>query len=81
MNLKRLSIWNEIFIRRDLSMKFNPQLSLPCKDELSLKCLSGLKLNPDSCKLPWDREYITDKLQCVKTWDQRSDSAGAARNL
>ena len=31
---------------------FNPQLNLPCKHELSLKCRSGLKLNPDSCKLP-----------------------------
>ena len=31
---------------------FNPQLNLPCKHELSLKCRSGLKQNPDSCKLP-----------------------------
>ena len=31
---------------------FNPQLNLPCKHELSLKCRSGLKLNPDLCKLP-----------------------------
>ena len=46
MNLKRVSIRNEIFIR------FNPQLNLPCKHKLSLKCRSGLKLNPDSCKLP-----------------------------
>ena len=30
----------------------NPQLSLPCKHELSLKCRSRLKLNLDSCKLP-----------------------------
>ena len=30
---------------------FNPQLNLPCKHELSLKCRSGLKLSPDSCKL------------------------------
>ena len=30
---------------------FNFRLNLPCKHELSLKCRSGLKLNPDSCKL------------------------------
>ena len=49
MNLKRVLIRNEIFIRRDLSI---PQLNLLCKHELSLKCRLGLKLNPDSCKLP-----------------------------
>ena len=30
----------------------NPQFNLPCKHELSLTGRSGLKLNPDSCKLP-----------------------------
>ena len=37
------------------SWSFNPQLNLPCKHELSLKCRSGLKLNPDSCKLPLNK--------------------------
>ena len=50
MNLKRVSIRNEIFIRRGLSILNS--IYLPCKYELSLKCRSGLKLNPDSCELP-----------------------------
>ena len=56
MNLKQVSIRNEIFIRRDLSV-FN-SVSHACKHELSLKCRSGLKLNQDSCKLPFARENI-----------------------
>ena len=49
MNLKRVSIGSEIFIRRDLS-DFSPQLNLPCRHKLSLECRSGLKLNPDARK-------------------------------
>ena len=47
MNLKRVSIRNEILIR-DVSI-IN---SISCKHELNLKCRSGLKLSLDSRKLP-----------------------------
>ena len=47
MNLKRVSIRNEILIR-DVSI-IN---SISCKNELNLKCRSGLKLSLDSRKLP-----------------------------
>ena len=60
-NLKRVSIRNEIFIRRDLSILNS--INLPCKHELSLECRSGLKLNPDSCKLPL-RDVIKLSLIC-----------------
>ena len=50
MNLKRVSIRNEIFFRRHLSLLNS--ISHQCKRELRLKCRSGLKLNLDSCELP-----------------------------
>ena len=40
---------------------FNPPLNLPCKHELKFKYRSGLKLNPDSCKLPLTKLYINFK--------------------
>ena len=45
MNLKRVSVRNEILIRRDLTV-------LNIISHVNTKCRSGLKLNPDSCKLP-----------------------------
>ena len=44
-NLKRVSIPNEIFIRRDLSTSSQSPM---CKHELGLKCRSGLKLRGES---------------------------------
>ncbi len=35
----------------DLQRSFNPQSNLSCKHGSNSKCRSGLKLNPDSCKL------------------------------
>ena len=36
----------------DLLQSCNPQFHLSCEHGLNLKFCSGLKLNPDSCKLP-----------------------------
>ena len=106
MNLKRVSIRNEIFIRRGRSILnsgyvhtvtflhgfvlfHNPKgipiyfqtiendaktlpcahsLNLPSKHELSLKCRSGLKLNPDSCKPPLTcnlKNYMTAETKYI----------------
>ena len=52
MNLERVTIRNEILIRRDFSILNSIS---HVKHELAMiwsKCRSGLKLNPYSCKLP-----------------------------
>ena len=47
---------------------FSPQLNLPCKHELSLKCRSGLKLNPDSCKLPLSPNTLINQFHWLEIW-------------
>ena len=52
MNLKRVSIRNEIFIRRDLSILHSiPHVGLNT-DWIVSQVSFGIETNPDSCKLP-----------------------------
>ena len=76
MNLKRISIRNEIFMHRDLSI-------ISSISHVNTKCRSGLKLNPDSCKLPLKSSWFCMKiiiLSCFSAVTPRSFKVETSKN-